>query len=142
ADALHDDVARHFEQHVADEEDAGGEAEHAGREAEVRVHRQRGEADVDPVDEGEEVQYPHERDQPPRDFAQRAPAQLGVGVAHRKILPGLRMPCGSHALLIERISSTTSEPYSATSLLRLPWPMPCSPVQVPPTRSARSIIAS
>src|SRR6185503_20489700 len=114
----------------------------ARREAEVRVHRERGEADVDPVDEGEEVQQPHERNQPPGDFAQCALAQLGVRVAHRKIFPGLRIPCGSHAPLIERISSTTSAPYSATSFARLPWPMPCSPVHVPPTRKARSIIAS
>ena len=41
-----------------------------------------------------------------------------------------------------RISSTTSVPYSSTSFVRLPIPMPCSPVHVPPTRSARSIIAS
>ena len=51
-------------------------------------------------------------------------------------LPGFISPAGSTAALIRRISATASSPCSRTSAARLPIPMPCSPVQVPPTDTA------
>ncbi|KAG0731879.1 hypothetical protein G6F23_014872 [Rhizopus arrhizus] len=49
AQPVHQQVARHFEQEVADEEHAGAQAEHGFAEAQVLRHLQLGEADVDAV---------------------------------------------------------------------------------------------
>ena len=48
------------------------------------------------------------------------------------------MPAGSKFALMPAIRSTAS-PISSRSEPRLPWPMPCSPVQVPPKASARVV---
>ena len=50
ADPREDEVARHLEQHVAEEEDAGAEAVDRGAEAQIVVHLQRGEPDVDAIE--------------------------------------------------------------------------------------------
>ena len=50
ADLLQRQVARHFDQEVGDEEQAGTEAEHGGRQSEILVHLQRRKPDVDPVE--------------------------------------------------------------------------------------------
>ena len=52
---LQHEVARDLEQEIADEEDAGAEAEYRRREAEILVHGERGEADIDPVEEIDRV---------------------------------------------------------------------------------------
>src|SRR6186713_1246206 len=54
------------------------------------------------------------------------------------ILPGLKMFCGSSAFFNARIASIASGPSSALRYFCLPWPMPCSPVQVPSIACARS----
>ena len=53
------------------------------------------------------------------------------------ILPGFMMFSGSNACLIDRITSTPW-PSSNRRKPALPWPMPCSPVQVPSMAMARS----
>ena len=53
-----------------------------------------------------------------------------------KTLPGLRMPFGSKTRAICRCSSHCASPSSSRSQRRLSVPMPCSPVSVPPSRSA------
>jgi hypothetical protein len=45
------EITRDLEQDVADEEDAGAEAEHLRREAEIFVHGEAGEANIDAVEE-------------------------------------------------------------------------------------------
>jgi hypothetical protein len=61
----------------------------------------------------------------------------GLGGAYtRRILPGFIMLSGSIAVLIARITLTAS-PCSAIRKSILPQPMPCSPVQVPSSDSAR-----
>jgi hypothetical protein len=45
----------HLEDEIGDEEDAGAEAERGLRQAEILVHRQRGKADVYPVEIRNEV---------------------------------------------------------------------------------------
>src|SRR3954449_6872549 len=54
------------------------------------------------------------------------------------IFPGLKMFCGSSAFFSARIASIASGPSSALRYFCLPWPMPCSPVQVPSIACARS----
>jgi hypothetical protein len=71
AHALKNEVARHLEEEIAEEEDARSEAEHRGAEVERLVHLQRREPDVDPVQVGHDVEHEHERDQPAADLRQR-----------------------------------------------------------------------
>jgi hypothetical protein len=52
-------------------------------------------------------------------------------------LSGFRRPAGSSARFSARMTSIAG-PASSASRRRLPSPTPCSPVQVPPARSARS----
>ena len=47
-------------------------------------------------------------------------------------LPGLRMPSGSSAALIARMTATASAPRCSSRNSRRAAPMPCSPVTVPP----------
>ena len=67
ADALEDDVARHLEDEVADEEQRGAEAVGGLAEAEVADHLQLGVGDVLPVDVGDQVHQAEERHEPPGD---------------------------------------------------------------------------
>ena len=55
ADARQDEVARHLEQEIADEEQRGAEAVGGFAEAEIADHLQLGVADVLPVDIGDQV---------------------------------------------------------------------------------------
>ena len=59
----------HLEQRVAEEEDAGAKTEDRGREAQILVHGEGGEAGIHPVDEIDHKEQHHERDQPPGAFA-------------------------------------------------------------------------
>lgn len=52
-------------------------------------------------------------------------------------LPGFMRPRGSSVALSCRIVSTPTSPTSSCSSCRLPSPMPCSPVHVPWSASAR-----
>lgn len=51
-------------------------------------------------------------------------------------LPGFMMPLGSSACFTHAIMSSTTGPCSPSKKPILPVPMPCSPVQVPPTAQA------
>ena len=76
ADLVQDDVGGHLEQKVAPEEDAGAKTVDGRRQADVLVHRQRGEADIDAVDEGHEVEQHDEGNDAPGDLAQHARLNL------------------------------------------------------------------
>ena len=80
ADARQDDVARHFEQRVAEEEDAGAPAVDVGADAQILVHRQRGEGDVGAVDVRDQVAHDDQRQQPPRDLRDDRPLRSGDSV--------------------------------------------------------------
>src|SRR5574337_460593 len=62
-------VARHFEEEVADEEDARGEAEGFAAERQVRIHLQRRIADVGAIQVGDDVEQEDEGHDPPGDLA-------------------------------------------------------------------------
>ena len=64
ADLLEKEIARHLEEEIADEEDARPETVNRLAEVEVGQHRQLCEADVHPVDPGEDKQKDQEGDQP------------------------------------------------------------------------------
>ena len=69
ADLGQDQVARHFADEVADEKKPGTPAEHRGREPQIGVHRQRRQADVEPVDDADQVGQQQERQHAPRHLA-------------------------------------------------------------------------
>ena len=69
AEPLQRQVGGHFEDEVANEEDAGAETVGLRVDADRLVHLQRGEADVDPVDVADQVGQQQERHQPPGDAA-------------------------------------------------------------------------
>jgi hypothetical protein len=69
AEFLHDEVAGDFEQAIAPEEGARGEAKHRGGEPKVLVHGERGEAHIDTVYKAEEVGHNRERQQTQVDLA-------------------------------------------------------------------------
>src|SRR5207237_1665704 len=60
--ALEQQVARHLEEEVTDEEDAGTAAIDPVVEAEICPHLERCEADIDAVEVGDDVEHEHERD--------------------------------------------------------------------------------
>ena len=64
APILKKEIARHLEEEIADEEDARPETVNRLAEIEVGQHRQLREADVHPVDPGEDKQKDQEADQP------------------------------------------------------------------------------
>ena len=80
---MQDDVARHFEEEVAEEEHPGAPAVDVRREPEVAIHADRRERDVGPIDVGDEIDDDDERQHPPRDLADgplldaRAPFRIG-----------------------------------------------------------------
>ena len=53
--------------------------------------------------------------------------------------PGFRMPSGSSAVLIERMTATAPGPRCSTRNSRRASPMPCSAVSVPPNSSAAAV---
>jgi hypothetical protein len=67
-DACKDDVARNFEQRVAEEKNAGTEAECRVAEIQVRIHLQRGDADIDAIDIRNEIECEQERQKPCADL--------------------------------------------------------------------------
>jgi len=64
AHSLEHQIGRHFEEEVGKEEDAGAEAERRGGQADVLVHLQGREAQVGPVEIGDEVGNDKERHEP------------------------------------------------------------------------------
>jgi hypothetical protein len=111
AEFLQREVARNLEDEIADEEDAGAPGKDQRREFQVRVHGQRGEAEIDAVEIGEEVGQDQERNQAPGDRADRRSFDLrlvevlgaaggtgiGGGLAHG-FLPGVVAFFGSAAV--------------------------------------------
>ncbi len=102
ADAMQDDVARDLEDEVADEEDAGAEAEHGVAELQVAEHLQLREPDVDAVEVVRDVADHQERDEAPADLAigrllerrRRPVAVEREGCGHRCLRCGFS--CGRH----------------------------------------------
>ena len=62
-------IARHFEEEISEEKDAGAPTEHRRGEAEILVHLERGEADIDAIEVADKVAERHERHDPPADLA-------------------------------------------------------------------------
>jgi len=79
---MHDQVARHFEQRVADEEHACAESECRIGQAGIALQRVLGKADIRPVEKGEDVHQQQERQQPPYDPADRL-LDSGLRRVHR-----------------------------------------------------------
>ncbi|MCY1524754.1 hypothetical protein D9M68_597020 [compost metagenome] len=86
AQPVHEQVARHFEKEIANEEHTGAQAEHGFAEPQVLRHLQFGEAHVDAIEVGDHVAEHQERHQPPE--------HLGVGArgfaGFRRCRGGLR----------------------------------------------------
>ena len=83
AEFLQRQIARHLEDEIADKEDAGAPGEDDRRKFQLRVHGQRGEAEIDAVEIGQEIGQHQKRDQPPRDRADRRGLKLALGAACR-----------------------------------------------------------
>ena len=94
ADLLQQQVAGHFEQEVADEEDAGAQAVDSLAELQVLQHLQLGEADVDAVYPGQDKEKDQKGDQAPGDLAVGG---VHVGVRVRTGMAGKRVGGGSRA---------------------------------------------
>ena len=94
ADLLQQQVAGHFEQEVADEEDAGAQAVDGLAELQVLQHLQLGEADVDAVYPGQDKEKDQKGDQAPGDLAVGG---VHVGVRVRTGMAGKRVGGGSRA---------------------------------------------
>ena len=71
ADPLEDQIARHFENRVADEEQSRAEAEHRFAESKLAIHLQRREADVDSIEVRHQIEHEQKRDQPASRLRQR-----------------------------------------------------------------------
>src|SRR6202021_1836405 len=81
ADLIEQEVARDLEGGVAEEEDSGGQAELRGRQAELLVHRQRGDAEAGAVEIIKEIGDRQQRHEPDRGLFYRA-LQRGIGCVH------------------------------------------------------------
>ena len=96
AEFLQREIARHLEDEIADEEDAGAPGEDQRRELQIRVHGQRGEAEIDAVEIGKEIGQHQKRDQPPRDRADGGGFDLAFGwrggLAHGFLPSGFLLP--------------------------------------------------
>src|SRR5215813_10736754 len=69
---VQDDGGGDFEQEVAEEEDARAKAEHLRCQANFLIHGQGGEANIDAIEKGNEVQEHEERNEPPSYLSNRA----------------------------------------------------------------------
>ena len=88
-DPLEDDVARHLEQEVADEEQRGAEPVGVLGQPEIAHHLQLGVADVLPIDVGDQVDDADEGQQVPRDLANGGGTVVQlVDRGHGRELPG------------------------------------------------------
>jgi hypothetical protein len=72
AEFVQSEIARNLEEDIAHEKDAGAEAEDLRREAEIFIHGERGEADIDAVEEIDRVAEDEKRDQAPARLANGA----------------------------------------------------------------------
>ena len=91
SDAVQDVIARYLEQGVADEEAPGPPTEENGRKPEIAVHRQRGKADVDPVEISRDIANDKEGDEAARDLRDhlvRVDVASGFGRNRRKRASG------------------------------------------------------
>jgi hypothetical protein len=90
AELFQDDVARHFEQEVTPEESAGRHAVSRGIEAEILVHGERGETDIDAIEIAQEINQDGQWQQPPIDLAH------GRSFDVHWCLPSTRWRVGNH----------------------------------------------
>ena len=72
-------IARHLEDEIADEEDAGAPGENRRREFQFRVHGQRGKAEIDAIEIGQEIGQHQKWNQAPRNRADRRGLELALG---------------------------------------------------------------
>jgi hypothetical protein len=67
---VQDDIARHFEQHVAEKKDAGAKAVNGFTECELLLHLELREPDIHAIKVSGEVAEEQKRDQSPDDLAE------------------------------------------------------------------------
>jgi hypothetical protein len=79
AEAFQREIARHFQDEVADEEDAGAETVGLRIDADRLVHLQRGSTDVDAIDVTNDICRQQKWHQPPGDRAHGARFQCPGG---------------------------------------------------------------
>ena len=108
ADPVKNEIARHFEEEVPDEEDAGAQTEGARREPDVRVHGERRVTDVHAVEERHDVEQTHEWNQTERRLREHrlllggerpARASPAIGLSKRVPFAFVRDP---HSRLLDR----------------------------------------
>src|SRR6185312_3655300 len=123
ADAIEDHVARDLEQAVAEEQNAGAVAELGRRQPELAVHRQRGEADVVPVEVVEDVREGEDGQQAPRDFLEH-PLFAGVGLhprtlysAHMRFRATLAVFAAAVLAAVPALAQNTQRPQSDQEVL-------------------------
>ena len=92
-DAVQHDVARDFEEEVADEENAGAQAVDRLAEPQIAQHLQFREADVHPIEIGRDVAGEQQRDQ--------APGDAGVEACLRHVLRNNAENAGAHRCLLD-----------------------------------------
>ena len=82
-----DQVARHLAGDVADEERRNTETVGIGGQPQILVHRQRGKAEIDAIDEAQQVEQKHQGQKTAGDLADRRPPDIvNHGVPHRGFL--------------------------------------------------------
>ena len=86
ADSLQEDVRRHFEDEISDEEQAGAEPEGRFTQAERLIHVKLGKADIDAIEIGHEIADDQERNQPPHHLADDTFFQAFHGAHSRSFL--------------------------------------------------------
>ncbi len=87
AGTMQDHVAGHFEQRIAEEEDARAQAEPVGRQAQVLVHGERSEGDVGAIDVGHQVAQHDQGQQAPGHLQHGASLKLGREFARACCVP-------------------------------------------------------
>ena len=82
--ALQQQVARDLAQAVAEEEDAGADAVGGIAQADIGGHLQLGEADIDAIEKGNDVEQKQKRHQPPGDLVVDSPLLRSLEVNERE----------------------------------------------------------
>ena len=74
---MQDEVSRDLEEEIAEEGNPDERPELLTRDHQVLVHRERGETNVNPVEEGEHVEHEEEGQEAPADFRGRLAIERG-----------------------------------------------------------------
>src|ERR1035437_5154065 len=100
AHLVQDHGRRNFEREVAEKENPRPQPEHLRRQPDLLVHGQRGEPDVDPIEKRYKIKQHQERDQAPRNLANRTRLK-GARSTRRRV---------AHTLPLALNAASNSEP--------------------------------